>query len=168
MCTVIFAVSTEFRSNIATAQEGRWVNERLFPVKAADFILANKLQGNMYNDYGWGGYLIWRLGPERKVFSDGRNLNSEALLHNYLIDTVQIKYDTNELVWKSLLHKYDINYIVTFSRTQSGQVTPLTNALLSDSEWVPVFSHRASRSVIFTRNIPDNYAVISNRSFEGV
>src|SRR3989344_9636631 len=25
----------------------------------------------MFNDYGWGGYMIWKL-PERKVFIDGR------------------------------------------------------------------------------------------------
>lgn len=32
----------------------------------------NLWPGPMYNDYDWGGYLIWSLYPQRKVFIDGR------------------------------------------------------------------------------------------------
>jgi hypothetical protein len=42
-----------------------------FPVDAADFIESERLEGPMYNDYNWGGYLMWRL-PQRKVSIDGR------------------------------------------------------------------------------------------------
>lgn len=45
---------------------------RNFPVGAAGFIEAEKLQGPMYNHYNWGGYLMWRL-PAWKVSTDGRS-----------------------------------------------------------------------------------------------
>ena len=42
-----------------------------YPVQAAAFIEQNHLAGPIYNSYGWGGYLIWRL-PEMQVSIDGR------------------------------------------------------------------------------------------------
>jgi hypothetical protein len=41
------------------------------PAAAVDFIERNHLQGPLLNEYGFGGYLIWRM-PERRVFIDGR------------------------------------------------------------------------------------------------
>jgi hypothetical protein len=163
----IYTVSGEFTTNIATAKEGTWISDRRFPEKAADFVLANNLQGNMYNPYDWGGYLIWRLAPQRRVFADGRNLNADILLQNYMIETAQIN-GTGEPVWKTLLQKNNANYIVTHSRDTLGRITPLTNALLSDKEWVPVFLDRRSHSIIFVRNAPGNSWVIANKQFWGV
>jgi len=45
--------------------------ERL-PVKAAGFLEANAIKGNIFNDHTWGFYLLWRLYPERTVFVDTR------------------------------------------------------------------------------------------------
>lgn len=42
-----------------------------FPAPAARFIEQHHLQGPLYNDFNWGGYLIWRL-PELRVAIDGR------------------------------------------------------------------------------------------------
>jgi hypothetical protein len=42
-----------------------------FPVKAADFVLQQGLRGPLFNDFNWGGYLIWRL-PGLPVSMDGR------------------------------------------------------------------------------------------------
>jgi hypothetical protein len=41
------------------------------PVPAAQYIEQHHLQGPLYNDFGWGGYLIWRL-PGLPVAIDGR------------------------------------------------------------------------------------------------
>jgi hypothetical protein len=43
-----------------------------FPQKATDWILAHQPAGPLFNDYNWGGYLIWRLNPAYPVFIDGR------------------------------------------------------------------------------------------------
>jgi hypothetical protein len=43
-----------------------------FPVRACDAIDAHDWNGNLLNDYKWGGYCIWRWYPRRKVFIDGR------------------------------------------------------------------------------------------------
>lgn len=43
-----------------------------FPARAADLVEREGYQGQLYNDYDWGGYLIWRL-PGIPVGLDGRN-----------------------------------------------------------------------------------------------
>ena len=45
--------------------------EAFYPKKAVKFLKANLPQGQIFSEYGWGGYLIWKL-PEKKVFIDGR------------------------------------------------------------------------------------------------
>jgi hypothetical protein len=163
----MITVQKEFSTNITAAWNGAWINDRLFPEKAADFVRANNLQGNMYNDYDWGGYLIWRLAPERKVFADGRNLNTETLALDYQIKTAYTN-SAGDKIWKQLLQRYGVNYVVTESRLASGEVTPFVNALLSDKEWAPVFLHRSSRSIIFVRNTPEHASIIAQSNFGGV
>src|SRR5215469_5771425 len=43
-----------------------------FPVDAAEYIELNRLTGPLFNTYGWGGYLMWRL-PLLPVSIDGRS-----------------------------------------------------------------------------------------------
>lgn len=42
-----------------------------FPCNAVDFIRKNNLDGNFFDTYEWGGFLVWQL-PNSKVFVDGR------------------------------------------------------------------------------------------------
>jgi len=45
--------------------------EKHYPVKAAEFVSQQGIPGPLYNDYNWGGYLLWRL-PQLPVSMDGR------------------------------------------------------------------------------------------------
>ena len=44
-----------------------------FPDGIVRFVKQRDLRGHMMNSYSFGGYLIWNLFPERRVFIDGRN-----------------------------------------------------------------------------------------------
>ncbi len=43
-----------------------------FPVKAVEYLEAHAIPGPMFNNYGYGGYLVWTVGPGQKDFIDGR------------------------------------------------------------------------------------------------
>lgn len=45
--------------------------EAPYPSAAVDYLRRHRPPGLLYNDYNWGGYLIWAL-PEYPVFVDGR------------------------------------------------------------------------------------------------
>jgi hypothetical protein len=50
---------------------------KLFPIDAAKFVAEHDYPGPLYNDFNWGGYLIWAL-PQYPVALDGRtNLHGD-------------------------------------------------------------------------------------------
>jgi hypothetical protein len=75
-----------------------------FPEKIVHFTKRENLKGHMINSYGFGGYLIWTLFPERKVFIDGRNEVYLPLLEK-LHESV-----TDSRKWYAILKEYEIEY----------------------------------------------------------
>jgi len=60
-----------FQGILAMA-DARYISENTFyPKDAVSYLKANPRTGEIFSDYGWGGYLILNL-PEKKVFIDGR------------------------------------------------------------------------------------------------
>jgi hypothetical protein len=58
---------------------------RAVPKGAADFVVAHGLGGKLFNEYGDGGYLIYRLAPRAKVVVDGRaDLYGDRFIKDYL------------------------------------------------------------------------------------
>ena len=47
------------------------VIERIYPLGATEFVKQSRLEGPMYNDFNWGGFLMYRL-PEHPVSIDPR------------------------------------------------------------------------------------------------
>ncbi len=83
-------------------------------------MLAHPEEGNLFNKYRWGGYLIWR---EVKVFVDGRaDVYGRELIGDYL----QVQRGEN---WKELLEKYKIEILLW------PQKEILTTLLKESSEW---------------------------------
>ena len=136
-------------TGLETIRSGEWVDTRKFPVKAADFILQKDLKGNMYNFFNWGGYLIWRLAPERKVFIDGRTLDSVLYEQAIFIDKAVVDPQSGTPVWKYFLDERHVDYIV-IPCSRDSRSFPLCEALMRDRDWVPVFSDQTS--AIFVRN----------------
>lgn len=69
------AVALLWAIGLDRLQPYRWgwgIDERFYPVAAADALLAHPWRGRLYNHYNEGGYLIYRLHPRLGVFQDGR------------------------------------------------------------------------------------------------
>jgi hypothetical protein len=94
----------------------------------------------MFNDENWGGFLIWSLAPEHKVFMDGR-----LDIYEYagvLADYVSIM--RGEPNAQLLLRKYDI-----VSCLLRRDTTPLAGTLAASHDWEKVYED--DHSVIFRR-----------------
>jgi hypothetical protein len=96
-----------------------------FPVAAVQFLRQNPVavHGEMFNDYGWGGYLILTL-PEHKVFVDGRNdFYGPELIQDF--DTVNRAH----LGWEDVLRKYKVNWTIL------PRAHPLNELLALHKDW---------------------------------
>jgi hypothetical protein len=55
-----------------------------FPADAVAFLRSNPPAGRIFNAYAFGGYLVWRLYPEYRVYMDGRaDLYGDAFLARF-------------------------------------------------------------------------------------
>jgi hypothetical protein len=83
-----------------------------------------RLEGKMFNHYNWGGYLIWRLWPDYRVFVDGRtDLYGDAFLRQYL-ETLTARSGFQER-----LREYDVDFVVIPSQSI------LATQLACEGEW---------------------------------
>ena len=105
--------------NTITAQE--------FPVGAANYLAAHPSLGTrMFNQYGWGGYLIWRFypAPNRRVYIFGEaELMGDAMLNQYE-DVASLRAN-----WLSILDSRRVDYVV------DNRGGALVNALEATGRW---------------------------------
>lgn len=77
------------------------------PLRAAEYLHDQRPAGPMFNSYNWGGFLIWALYPDYRVFVDGRtDLYDDAFLREYL------KVVMARPGWEAVLERYGVNLIV--------------------------------------------------------
>ncbi|MCO5106614.1 MAG: hypothetical protein M9907_05995 [Burkholderiaceae bacterium] len=113
-----------------------WRDARLraiVPVDAATFIEANKLSGRILNDYGSGGYLIYRLHSRGyRVFVDGRYTPyPPAVIDDYL----RVTSLAGE--WLSIFDRYRIDVVLVPSPDQG-----FAQALTATSRFRLVYADR--------------------------
>lgn len=144
--TTVYCVSDEF-PRIFEATKSGWVPVNQFPVKAADFITTNNISGNIYTTMYWGGYMIWRVGPDIKIFYDGRTLSVQRAW----------EYDNSRKIamnqrpyWKGIFKVYNIQTAVLPIYEDDGNPNLLTQSIYNDKEWAMVFAD--DKEVVFVRN----------------
>ena len=130
-----------------------------FPAGACDFLLAHRVASPMFNTYEFGGYLMWRLWPQERVFIDGRAL-SESVFNDY----ARILYNHSNAdggpTAQQLLDRYGIQTIVMNGFEYSEGIT--YNLMLSlsgdQTKWKLVYSD--PQAVIFMREPPAGVAAM--------
>ena len=134
-----------------------------FPVGAADFLLENHIRGPLFNTWEDGGYLIWRLWPEQKVFIDGRAL-SEAAHRDFMQILYNIGSDVGHVAGPraQLLQRYGIQSVAvnTFEYV-TGAIYPLALALADSPDWQLAFTD--SHSVVFVKAAQPDTASIPGK-----
>ena len=112
------------------------------PVQAVDWLFENKQEGNMFNNFIWGGYILYRMWPSERVFIDGQtDFYGEDLLREYL-DTMYVKEG-----WEATLDKYKVSWII------ARMDDPLSKELrrVEDDAWYVIYEDDIA--VIFRRDI---------------
>jgi hypothetical protein len=114
---------------------------RSFPVYAAEYIKGAGISGKIFNSYNWGGYLIWNLFPQTKVYIDGR---CDMYGANFVTRYVYIY--TTKPGWENKLNIDSIEYALIEPNTY------LAYALQDSAGWKTIYSD--DFSVLFERIIP--------------
>ncbi|MGD2079774.1 MAG: tetratricopeptide repeat protein [Nitrospirota bacterium] len=152
--TVGFAVSTysgRLGRVLGLRVSPYWISP-WYPQTACNFIEEVKPEPPMYNFYTWGGFLIWRLYPQYKVFIDGRAINRDL---SWTADGILKTYDG----WQGQLDSFDINFIlIPPVFRESGHIVPLGPALEGEEDWELIYLR--NNSAVYVRDVPQNRELI--------
>jgi hypothetical protein len=117
------------------------VSEKGYPAAALRKMDELGLQGNLFNDYKWGGYLLYHAYPRHRVFIDGRADAYDArILEEYL------KVSRLNPGWRDVLDRHQVQIILWPAEHA------LTEALKLDPTWEQRYSD--DTAVLFTRRPP--------------
>ena len=101
---------------------GEW-SPRIFPVEAVRKAREAKLEGRIYNEFIWGGYML-KEWPEMKVFIDGQtDFYGEELTKDHW------KVGWLQPGWRDVLRKWKIDLVLIPSRS------PLAHELAREPRW---------------------------------
>jgi hypothetical protein len=118
------------------------------PAKATDFVIYSGLKGRLFNTYHHGGYLIYRLYPEQKVFIDGRaDMYGDAFIQEY------IAIASGQPGWKERLNKHKIDYVIT------PHDAALSRLIVESGEFRLVYEDEVNS--VMVRDIPKYTEIIS-------
>ena len=135
---VVGAIAWLSYQSVALHRQAYQFSPNVFPVKAVDWLQTHPVQGNLFNDFNWGGYVLYRLWPSQRVFIDSQSdFYGEALTRKYE-DVISAEGD-----WPDVLEKYDIRSVLV------PPSSVLAERLQVDTAWQPLF--RDQTAVIFAR-----------------
>ncbi len=127
-----------------TLRANEKAQKEAFPVDAVDFVEEHEIASSMYNLYRWGGYLIWRLYPDQKVFIDGRaDVYGEALIDQYL-QVYQLREG-----WEEPLDAYGVKLVII------DRGSSLSTVLNASPEWERRYADE--KAAIFVREEEDEW-----------
>lgn len=110
------------------------LDDSLLPFTATKFLQQHRPPPNLYNTYGPGGFLMYHLGPETKVFMDGRNDVYTPEVWNDHWEGQDGVIPLNVLV-----DKYKLNSFFIYCKHNPKDVPSLANRLTASTDWALCF-----------------------------
>lgn len=138
LALIILAVTGWMMADRLNPQEAEATLRATYPAEAVDWLRAHPQPRELFNNYTWGGYIIWTL-PEMPVFVDGRtDLYGAGILGEYR----QI-HDASE-GWEAALAARGINTVLVENNS------PIALALADlPEQWALV--HEDETAVVLVR-----------------
>jgi len=141
---IIIFSAFHIKTNLTINSRNTWFAvsyEDWFPETEAAFLKTNKIPGPLFNDYLSGGYLIWRLYPEYKVFVDTRyGPYSDSVTSDWGL----LKDDPSEGNFKTFIDKY--GFKSAFVNVLEGEIL---KCFLYSPDWRLIYF--GSNAAIFIR-----------------
>jgi hypothetical protein len=112
--------------------------KRHFPTAALAFLAKERPSQPIMNHYNWGGYFIWKIYPEYRVYIDGR---ADVYGDEFMSQFASTYYVTDD--WTRPLREWSIRTVVL------PPDAPLVTTLRSQPEWKQIYMD--AQAAVLTR-----------------
>jgi len=141
---------------------GIGIDWRQYPVGACDFISARSLTGPMFNEYYYGGYVLWRFWPDRArlPFMDVHQSGTAAdrALYPFIFRDAS--------AWRELDARRHFELLLVDGSIRPVAGNRLPDLLDADSTWALVF--RDDEACLYARRGGVNDGVIAREAYRCV
>jgi hypothetical protein len=115
-------------------------DEKIFPVRAADFIAHTGIHDHLFSSDAWGAYLIYRLYPGMKVYFDDRHdFYGEAFVKEYGEAMMASRR------WREPLDRYQVQWVLM------PVDAPLSSLLRESRDWHAAYADGVA--ILFARSL---------------
>ncbi len=125
LITVVMLSLSKTPQNLKRISQYGWIPTAYFPVKVCDYLIDHGIEGNVFTTVNWGGYVLWRVAPQRKIFIDGRLLDLARTWEYFNMDNN----------WKKVFDKYDIRVVILPTYDAPNKLSEFTVKVEMDPEW---------------------------------
>ena len=129
---------------------GWGMDDTVYPVGAGVFLANHRIEGNLFNSYSFGNYLLYRLYPENPVFIDGRVDMYGGEIASLYERTWQAKD------WRATFEGFDIQAAVIEISRRSD--IPILTTLHRASDWALVYWDNLS--AVYLKRSPEHAAAL--------
>jgi tetratricopeptide (TPR) repeat protein len=136
------------------------ISQRSYPNKAADFLVENKVRGNMFNEFNSGAYLVGRCFPNIKVYIDGR---TEVYGPEFFKHHLRIVHEHDLEVLEKDLERYEIS-IAMLNASVAEVPEKILKYFYEHEDWVLVYL--GFDGTVFLKKIPDHLDVIEKHQID--
>jgi hypothetical protein len=124
---------------------------------AAEFLLRQRMQGPIFNNFDVGPYLIYYLYPRHRVFVDNR---PEAYPVSFFQD-VYYPMQQEETKWETLSNRYGFNVIFFNHQDRGASTEQFIIRRIFDPLWAPVYFDK-DIIILAKRDGPNRAVVLRN------
>ncbi|MGD0215740.1 MAG: hypothetical protein ABSB87_21160, partial [Terriglobales bacterium] len=133
--------------SLARHQDAREAEQ--FPQQGVRFLRSGVYPRNLFVYYDWGGYAIWNLYPEYRVFVDGRaDLYGNELMRQSIRTVMDLRTG-----WREVLDTWKVEALLVPPSSAVAQ------ALLLDSHWRAAFRDSGAIILFRTPLVPENTGI---------
>lgn len=118
---------------------------------ASEFMIAQHIPGPIFNNFDIGGYAIYKLYPDYKVFVDNR---PEAYPASFFTD-VYIPLQQNPAIRKSVFDQYRINTIFFAHTDQTPWANEFMSSIAAEPEWKLIYLDTTTIILSKKTKLPD-------------
>jgi hypothetical protein len=115
-------------------QLGREPGAATYPAGAVQYMRTHELTGNLFNSYQWGGYLVYQLYPDQRVFIDGRaDVYGDEHLERY-VQVARLRPG-----WRQVLEDHGVGTVLV------EKDSTLAVVLADDAGWQEAYAGQVER-----------------------
>ncbi|MBF0329403.1 MAG: tetratricopeptide repeat protein [Nitrospirae bacterium] len=115
---------------------GFGINDSTVPEGALKYMDRRGIEGKIFNQFHWGGYITWRDFPKRRAFVDGRGVGSQNLLEK------MGKARWNDIALDELDDEFRFDAVLleyTFPKEGTPEIYGEQDIALSSHKWALVY-----------------------------